>query len=123
MHLRLTALLLSVVLLFTGCTTFHAVPFPPDATHQLALQVGDYVRLRCQDGSRVELRIERIQADALAGQGRTVKYADIRQVEVRRINKAGTVLVVAGIVVGVVVLAGVIILATGNFAVMTGGPA
>jgi hypothetical protein len=122
MPLRVTALLLSIVLLFTGCTTFRPVPFPPPDNHRLALQIGDYVRIQRQDGSRREFRVERIQSDALAGEGAVVNFTDIRQVEVRRINKTGTVLVVAGVVVGIVVVAGVVLLLSGNFAVMPGGP-
>lgn len=99
---RLPILLLLVVALTSGCTSFR--PIPVDAiVDEVAL--GDIVRVTVKDGSRREFQVVSVGADSLGGVDVTIPTQDIVFVEHKRVDVARSFGAgLAGVVGGAVAL-------------------
>ena len=83
------------------------VPPPPTAAVFKELEAGDEVRVTLQSGNSATFVIAEVQADALvAKDGRRFNYADMAQLEERRIAKAKTIALITAMPFIMLVLVG-----------------
>lgn len=85
------ALVLSVSVLLSGCTTLTTIPVPaPNAP--VAVNPGDKVVAHTHAGQKLEFTVKRIEPTALVGEHTRVEFADIAKLEVRRPDEDKTVI-------------------------------
>ena len=101
-------LMCSTVATSSGCVTMRTINPPVTPTSPFGdLKPGDELALTLNDGRRVRIEVDRIDADTIVSrEGVRYARADIARLQVRRISAARTSLLVVGIVVGVVFVAG-----------------
>lgn len=96
--------LLAAGCLGSGCTTLQPVVLTHSAAHP-ELRVGDDVRVRTTRGETLTFEVSALDDDGLAGRDVRVRYAEIEQLQVRRISKGRTTAAVVA-TAALVVLAG-----------------
>ncbi len=108
-------------LLLSGCSTMQGVAVPTQPGEKMVLQVGDEVNVQTRSGQTLAFKVTQIEDDALAGKDVRVRYRDIDNIQVRRVEKTskGTVVV---IVVGVALAAGLISVLSHGVGFMPSGP-
>ena len=88
---------MSMVLSQTGCTTTRHLPIPQSSgTHELPFGKSVVVVLR--SGKKLKGTVREVTDQALVLDQRTIALQDIRQINIREANPAGTVVMVAGLV-------------------------
>lgn len=107
-HPGFTRLVACLVLIAfaAGCTTMRPLEGPDPTAFASEIEVGDKVRITRSDFSAVEFEVTNVANDGIGGDGIFVPWADVQQVEIRRIDKLRTGIVV---VLGAVVLAGAVL--------------
>ena len=95
------ALVLSLTLLFTGCTSLQSVPLTGPSALTAYIHPGDFVQAQTKDGQSQSFKVTALESDALVGRNVHIKYADLATLQVRRIDNTKTTWVV---ILGVVVV-------------------
>ena len=97
-------LVLSLAGIFaSGCTTLHPVPTDPKVI-MVDVKQGDTVRVITKNNKELEFEVKEINDKQIIGEKETVAFTDISQIERREVSSGKTTLLVAGVVVGVVVV-------------------
>jgi hypothetical protein len=98
-----TALLISICLAGTGCTTTRTLPRPQAASDakSTGLEPGDKVVVTLTSGDVRTFRVTAIEPDALVGENTRVPFADIEKLQRKKISALKT----SGAVVGVLAVA------------------
>ena len=110
---RLRAVLLLFLLLnLTACSTWQGVA-TPSPSQFIEAEQPDLVRVTTQDGTELELENPSVEGDELvASGGFSMPLADIIGLEVREFSMDRTMILLGGVVVGVLVVAMAVVLAT-----------
>ena len=106
-HVPVVALLLSLVMFLTGCTSLRTTPLPGAPGQSQAIRLGDDVRVQTKTGQTSSFKVTAVEPDALAGTGVRIKYDDMAGLQVRQLDALKTTLLVVGLVAVGVVAAGV----------------
>jgi hypothetical protein len=109
----LVATAVGLGVLLSGCTTLRNVPLPVSPGDPVAVRIGDQVTAQRRDGTVLAFQVTNVGPDALKGRGVTVRYADLTTLRAKHVSAWRTGGLVAGSVVGVVLVVG----ALGGFAV------
>ena len=94
-----------VLLTFTtACTSMQPITATSPAMWQEQLEAGDEVHIRRTDGSEVMFVIEEVDADGISGGGFAVAYADIDELDARKLSAPRSTGLGIGILFGVVLI-------------------
>ena len=114
----IVALLAGVSVLLSGCVSMHSVSPPvPGQPQTVSVKIGDKVEVQTKSGEKLAFTVTAIEPEALVGKAKEavnemrVRYQDIASLQVERVDKVRTAVVV---VVSIVVLVGVAIAASGG---------
>lgn len=99
------AMLISLCLAATGCTTTRTLPVPRSASQTLSSDIkpGNSVVLTLKSGQTRKLRVTSVEPDALVVKGERIPFADIEKLQRRKfsiIKTAGAVVGAAAVVFG-----------------------
>lgn len=121
----IVAMLVGVSILLSGCVSMQSVPPPvPGQPQTVSVKIGDKVNVQTKSGEKLAFTVTAIEPEALVGKAKAavnemrVHYQDIASLQVERVDKVRTAVVV---VVSVVVLVGVAIAASGGIMSGWGG--
>jgi hypothetical protein len=102
-HVPAVALLLSIAVFFTGCTTMRTTSLP--AQPGSAVHVGDNVVVHTKAGHTHIFQVATIEPAAFTGKnGTRVEFAEISQLKVQRVNVLLTARELLGATVGVILV-------------------
>lgn len=91
------SLALSLLVSQTGCTTTRQLPMPqPGQAH--SLPIGKSVVVVLRSGKKIKGTVRDVRDRELVLDQRTIALQDIRQINIRQANPAGTVVMVAGLI-------------------------
>jgi hypothetical protein len=110
--------------LSSGCTTFRSVPVPAPGPPgpAAAVQVGDEVHARLRNGEQLAFTVTAIEPDTLVGKDVRVKFQDMGSLQVKRFAPVRTGGAVIGGAATILLVAFLVVAATGGMAFMPGGP-
>ncbi len=92
------AVLISLALLFSGCTTLHTVPPSGLVNLTNVVQVGDRVDCTLRDGTHNRFKVTAVEPSALVGGPFRLPAAEIDHIDLERFDAATTNRVVLGVV-------------------------
>jgi hypothetical protein len=104
---KLAVYVMASSLLLASCTSLRAVHVPPaDARWQQVpdIQVGDSVVVILKDGRKEAFRVTSVGTAAVYGKTRSISYADIETLQIRKFNGKRTAWLVLGTLAGVAVV-------------------
>ena len=103
---RAIAIVCVASFLVTSCTSLDRVSIPGAETAAAlpAVRVSDAVVIRTKNGEDKRFKVTAVEADALAGEGVRVLYADMASLSVRKSDSGKTVLAVALVVLGILIV-------------------
>ena len=105
-------LLLFLVLHLTACMSWQSAA-TPSPSQFIEAEQPDRVRVTTQDGTQVELENPSVEGDELvASGGFSMPSADVVILESRKFSMDRTMILLGGVVVGVLVVAMAVVLAT-----------
>ena len=104
-------LLLFGVLNLTACSTWQSVG-PVSPSQFIEAEQPERVRVYMRGGGQVELESPSVEGDALVAPNVSMPLADIIGLEVREFSMDRTMILLGGVVVGVLVVAMAVVLAT-----------
>ncbi len=94
---RAVIALLCLTISLTGCHTMRPVDLTGERPLVSKVAPGDQVRIWMRDGSRLELQVTEVEADALVSREQRIPLKDIERLERRGISVTRTTLLVLGI--------------------------
>lgn len=83
-----------IICLASACTTVQTADYSPEALRS-TLEVGDLVEITTKDGKEYDFTIAEVSENNIEGEGNTVAFQDIEDIEIQRINTAGQIAAVA----------------------------
>ena len=104
-------LLLFGVLYLTACSSWQSIG-PVSPSRFIELDQPERVRVYMRGGGQVELESPSVEGDALVAPNVSMPLADIIGLEVREFSMDRTMILLGGVVVGVLVVAMAVVLAT-----------
>jgi len=107
-HVPAVALLLSLVIFVTGCTSLHTTAVPGAPGQVSAIRPGDAVQVQTKAGQTSSFKVTAVESDALTGTGVRIKYDDMAGLQVRRPDMMKTGLLVVLVAASAVVVAGMV---------------
>ncbi len=118
----LLALLTALSILLAGCVSMRSVPLPAPGqpAASVAVKVGDQVQVQTRSGETCEFKVTAVESDALVGKDRRVRFEDMSGLQVKHLDKLRTGGAVAATTLGVVLVAVLIVMASGGIAFMAG---
>lgn len=88
---------LVLVFFFSGCTTYQQLALGNLGALQDQLQPGDDVKVMRNDGSSLTFGIDSVTDEGISGDGTSVAWSDMQQIELRQFSAGKTVGLVGGL--------------------------
>ena len=96
-HTQVLSFLCIVAIFVAGCSNFRPIEIGSGEPLNQLIHAGDKVRITDVRGSVAEFEVTEIDVDSITGPRRTIPIADIRTIQVKKVDVSGTTLLIVGL--------------------------